>query len=355
MVQLGQFMRLVANINMTAPALQTQITINRVLNLTGGMTMVVSDLHGDRDAFARYAGRFLQLHNRKRAQRLLFLGDLIHSDGPEGQDASLQIITDILRMRATLGPETVIALLGNHEMPHLYGVLLRKGQYEYTPRFEHALSASGRRAEILAFFEQMPFYVRTAAGIAFTHAGPDGNAIAQFEELRRFDHAAIRSEYGHVLSLNPKPDELRMLYAEAMGMPYEVLARHYLAVEGPDDPRYDDLLRAFMISEHSREFEVLWSALFTRCEKEMSPALYERILGKFLEILSMGAPAPQRVLVTGHIEVTGGHQMVTPYHLRLASAKHATPREAGEYFLFDAAQSVESAEDLVDKLGSVFK
>src|SRR5579863_6234816 len=166
MVQLDQFMRLVANINMTVPATQTTVTINRILDLTGGVTMVVSDLHGDRDAFARYAGRFLQLHNRKRAQRLLFLGDLIHSDGPEDQDASLQIVLDIMRMRATLGPETVVALLGNHEMPHLYGVLLRRGQYEYTPRFERTMSVSGRRADILAFFEQMPFYVRTAAGVA---------------------------------------------------------------------------------------------------------------------------------------------------------------------------------------------
>ncbi len=329
--------------------------INRVLDLTDGVTMVVSDLHGDRDAFARHVGRFLQLHNRKRVQRLLFLGDLIHSDGPEDQDASLQIVIDILRMRATLGAETVIVLLGNHEMPHLYSVLLAKGQYEYTPRFERSLSSSGRRAEILAFFEQMPFYVRTAAGIAFTHAGPDGTAIAQFEELRRFDHSAIRSEYAHALSLNPKPDQLRTMYGEVMGMPYEVLARHYLAVEGPDDPRFDDLLRAFMISEHSREFEVLWNALFTRCEKESSLALYERILGKFLETLSVGAPAPQNILVTGHIDVEGGHQIITPRHLRLASAKHATPREAGEYLLFDTAQPVESAEALIERLGSVYK
>ena len=68
-------------------------------------TMVVSDLHGDKDAFARHVGRFLQLHSRKRVQRILFLGDLIHSDGPESDDASLQIVNDIMRMRATLGPD----------------------------------------------------------------------------------------------------------------------------------------------------------------------------------------------------------------------------------------------------------
>ena len=335
--------------NPTAPV------INRVLDLTAGVTMIVSDLHGDKDAFARHVGRFLQLHSRKRVQRIVFLGDLIHSDGPEAEDASLQIITDIMRMRATLGPDAVVALLGNHELPHLYGVILRRGQFEYTPRFEKLLSSSGRRADILAFFEQMPFYIRTAAGVAMTHAGPDGTAIAQFEELRRFDHAAIRSEYGYALTLNPDPNQLRTLYSDAMGMDYEVLARYYLAVDGPHDPRYDDLLRAFMISEHSREFEVLWGALFTRCEKELSPALYARILAKFLETLSAGAPAPQRFLVTGHIEVEGGHEWVTPAHLRLASGKHAHPREAGEYLLFDVGAPVESVEVLEAALGCVYK
>jgi hypothetical protein len=332
-----------------------RLPINRILDLTSGVTMIVSDLHGDKDAFARHVGRFLQLHSRKRVQRIVFLGDLIHSDGPESDDASLQIVTDIMRMRATLGSDAVVALLGNHELPHLYGVILRRGQFEYTPRFEKSLVSSGRRAEILAFFEQMPFYVRTASGVAFTHAGPDGTAIAQFEELRTFDHAAIRSEYGYALALNPKPDQLRKLYGEAMGMDYEVLARYYLAVEGQGDPRYDDLLRAFMISEHSREFEVLWGALFTRCEKELSPQLYARILAKFLETLSVGAPAPQRFLVTGHLDVDGGHEWVTPTHLRIASAKHAHPRESGEYLLFDVGTPIESAEALTDKLGGVYK
>ena len=35
---------------------------DRILDLTSGLTMVVSDLHGDKDAFARHVGRFLQLH-----------------------------------------------------------------------------------------------------------------------------------------------------------------------------------------------------------------------------------------------------------------------------------------------------
>ncbi len=316
--------------------------------------MVVTDLHGDRDAFARHVGRFLQLRSRNRVQRLLFLGDLIHSDGPEDQDASLQIVTDIMRMRASLGSDAVTVLLGDHELPHLYGMIMRRGSFEYTPRFERALTASGRRAEILAFFEQMPFYARSAAGLAFTHAGPEGTAIAQFAELRRYDHAAIRSEFSHALSLDPRPERLRKLYAETMGMDYEVLARYYLAVENAKDPRYDDLLRAFMISEHSREFETLWGALVTRCEREVSMPLYTRLVEKLLETLSQGAPAPQRFLVTGHLPIEGSHSLVTSRHLRLASAAHAQPREAGQYLLFDAAQPIESLESLIEQLGSVY-
>lgn len=326
----------------------------RILDLTSGVTMVVSDLHGDKDAFARHVGRFLQLRSRNRVQRLLLLGDLIHSDGPEDQDASLPILFDLMRMRASLGTDAVVMLLGNHEMPHLYGVSLQRGNFEYTPRFEKALSASQRRDEVMQFLDSLPFYVRTAAGVAFTHAGPDGNAIAQFDQLRHFDHGAILSEFSHALSLSPDHERLRTLYSETMGMPYEVLARYYLAVEGENDPRYNDLLRAFMISQSSQEFELLWGALFTRSEKNMTMPFYDRLLARFLEVLSEGAPVPQRILVTGHVETRGGHSLVTAHHLRLSSATHAQPRESGQYLLIDVAKAVESAAELEANLGSVF-
>ncbi len=316
--------------------------------------MVVTDLHGDKDAFARHVGRFLQLRSRNKVQRLLLLGDLIHNERPVDQDESLPILIDLMRMRHSLGPDAVIMLLGNHEMPHLYGVSLQRGKTEYTPRFEKALSESGRRDDVIAFLDSLPFYARTAAGVAFTHAGPEGNAIAGFDQLRHFDHKAILAEFSHALSINPDPDRLRKLYSDSMGMPYEVLARYYLAVEGQADPRYDDLLRAFMITQSSEAFVLLWGALFTRCEKEVSFALYERILAKFLAMLSEDAPAPQRLLVTGHIPVPGGHAIITPQHFRLASAAHASPREAGQYLLFDVAKPIDSAKELESKLGSVF-
>ncbi len=327
---------------------------DRVLDLTAGVTMVVTDLHGDKDAFARYVGRFLQMRSRKKVDRLLILGDLIHSDGDEDADASLSILLDVIRMRASLGADAVVMLLGNHEMPHLYGVTLKRGDTEYTPRFEKALTASGKRAEVIAFLKTLPFYVRTAAGIAFAHAGPDIEATIQFERVRHLDHDAVLAEYSQVLAINQAPEKLRQAYGEAMGMPYEMLARYYLAVEGKNDPRYDDLLRGFVIGQSSPDFQLLWDALFTRAEKGVSMQLYERILAKFLARLSEGAPVPQRTLVSGHIRVKGGYEIITPQHFRLASAAHATPREAGQFLLLDAAQPIESVADLVGKLNSVF-
>jgi len=332
--------------------------MQRVVDLASGHTMVVSDLHGDQDAFARYTGRFLQLRSRGRAQRLLLLGDLIHSNEPEDADSSLQIVTDIMRLQATLGADACIALLGNHEMAHIYSLLLARGSFEYTPRFERVLSASGKRAEILNFFQAMPFYVRTAAGVSFTHAGPDGRAMAGFKALATFDHQALLDEYTRRLDAMDANERAayRDEYARTTreGLDYAMLAAARIAVSGPDDPRYDDLLRGFMLANRSMEFETLYDAVFMRAEMTMPSTLYERLLRRFLETLSEDAPTPQRVLVTGHMDVEGGHKVVTRAHLRLASAKHATPREAGQYLLFDAAQPVADAPALVAALGSVF-
>src|SRR5258708_12977061 len=89
----------------------------RIIDLTDGLTMVISDLHGDREAFARYVGRFLQLWNRKKVQRLLLLGDLIHNEGATQVDDSLQIVLDVFRIQKVLPPNTRTILPGTHQSP----------------------------------------------------------------------------------------------------------------------------------------------------------------------------------------------------------------------------------------------
>jgi hypothetical protein len=53
--------------------------------------------------------------------------------------------------------------------------------------------------------------------------------------------------------------------------------------------------------------------------------------------------------------IPNGHEIVADNHLRLASGCHATPREAGEYLLFDAERHVNNIADLLQCLFSVWK
>ncbi len=318
---------------------------DRFLNLTDGVAMVVSDLHGDRPAFDRCLAHFAAHRARGNARRLILLGDLIHSYGPPDSDASLSMVLDIMRLQAELGRDTVIMLLGNHELPHIYGVTLAKGDREFTPRFEHALGT--HREDVLRFFRSLPFYIRTAAGVALGHAGPAPEAALHIETLRHFDHDALLADADRTLTQIGDLDAVYARYRQLQGVPYAELAFRYLAVQGQNDPRYPHLLRGAVISQQSRAFQALWSTLFTQNESGLRGEVYANACQAFLQALSTGAPAPQQVMVSGHIPTRGGHQVVNPYHLRLSTAAHARPPHAGQYLLLDCARPVTSASDLL--------
>ncbi|NOK61109.1 MAG: hypothetical protein GFH27_549307n92 [Chloroflexi bacterium AL-W] len=150
-----------------------------------------------------------------------------------------------------------------------------------------------------------------------------------------------------------KVEQLRMGYARlSEADSYTELAEHYLGVSEPDDPRYDNLLRGFLTTAH-HHFALLRLTLFTRCEREHGVDHYGHVVEMFLDHLAAAYP-PQHFLVAGHMSVTGGHEVVAKRHLRLASATHATPREAGQYLLFDAAQPITTMGGLCAALQSVF-
>src|SRR5262245_9319859 len=97
----------------------------RLWTLDGGVAMVVTDLHGDWEAYARCRKRFVKLRASGQADWLLFAGDLIHREPGDDPDHSLDIVLDILALREFYG-EAIIVLCGNHELPHLYGLVLGK-------------------------------------------------------------------------------------------------------------------------------------------------------------------------------------------------------------------------------------
>ncbi len=321
----------------------------RVVTLSKGVAMVVTDLHGDWDLYCRYRDWFIRRHTAGEVQYLIFTGDLIHPVAKDAPDGSLKIVLDVLQLQKTY-PDAVIYLLGNHEMVHIYHVPLSKNDRVFTPAFEAALGE--HRERVLSLFAALPFFVRTKAGVSITHAGA-ASALSVDENVARvfsFDHRHVLNRVDVLLD-KKSIERLRQGYANFSGIPYHIQAERYLAVSSPDDPRYDDLLRG-VYATSDPDFELLWDVLFTRCEKEYGNGDYGIFLNALLVKLSHQF-VPQQFLVAGHIPVRKGAKVVARRHLRLASGAHAVPPAAAQVLLFDTGRTVRNMPSLRKGLRSM--
>ncbi|RMH02370.1 MAG: metallophosphatase family protein [Chloroflexi bacterium] len=324
----------------------------RVVDIEAGTAVVVTDLHGDWDAYQRYLARFFSLHARGHADYLIITGDFIHHSGTPETDKSLDITLDLIRLKSELG-DRLICLLGNHELPHLYSFVLRRGNQLYTPRFESAMGE--HRTHILAFFDSLPFYVRTKAGVVICHAGaaPLPDEADGLTRLLTISHKKIWLEAATTLSPG-KRLAMRQLLGQRYGRSYDTLVREYLAITSPEDPRYDNFLIGHHILENHPNFPLLWTALFTRNEIQYGHQAYYQILKTMLDNLSTNYH-PQQIMISGHIDCPNGYKIVNQRQLRLASAKHANPRESGCYLLLDTNKPVKNAEELLPHIHPIFK
>ncbi|RME73842.1 MAG: hypothetical protein D6784_11165 [Chloroflexi bacterium] len=321
----------------------------RLWSLDAGQVMVVTDLHGDGDAYRRCRDRFVDLQAAGRADYLVLTGDLIHrSDG--GPDESLEMVLDVLALQAEYG-EAVIYLCGNHELPHIYGIDLARGDESFTPVFETALTRSGRRDEVAALFESLPFYLRTRAGVSLAHAGAPAEAAAPGSARRLFlwNHRELLDWAEDIIG---SQENAALMRRRLFDHHYDTLARRYLGVSGPEDTRYNHLLRGVLASQHPDFAGLLWPALFTRCEEEYGAEDYAIFVHALLAELSEGYWR-QELLVSGHLTTRGGWQKVGR-QLRLSSAAHARPRHRGSYLLFDAARPVKNIDALATGIQRVF-
>jgi hypothetical protein len=258
-------------------------------------------------------------------------------------------VLDVLRLREELG-ERLIVSLGNHELPHLYGVTLAKGRSVYTPRFESAIQ--NHRKEIIAFFDSLPFFVRTRAGVSVAHAGASRAAAIAFDILANYSHADELAKVDELFEGQDRAS-LRAGVEKLAGQSYDELVLENLGPSAMGPDRYDDLLRGLYIGAASEAFDLLWEALMNKNEGERSLENYGSLLMALLGNLSEGYMR-QHTLISGHITVPGGHAIVCDHQLRLASWTHATPREAGQYLLFDAGKPLSGVEELLKGLGSIF-
>lgn len=323
---------------------------SRVVDLTEGQVMVVTDLHGDWDAYERYRDTFFRLRALGQADTLILNGDMIHASAPANEDKSAEIVLDLIRLKKELG-DNLICVLGNHELPHIYSITLQKGDDLFTPRFEFAMGE--HRQQIISFFDSLPFYVRTPGGVSICHAGAstalgEPNGVTRLFNL---SHQEILNRTRAQITQEERPELIRAMRRKH-GRTYNEMARKWFAVTGLDDPRYDDFLVG-TLAMSDEDFELLWPSLFTRNEKEYSTS-YQVLLNTLLQALSTNY-SHQSVLVTGHIDCRGGYKVVNRQQLRIASAKHALPREAGLYLLFNAQKTFIKAKDMVPQLRSVFR
>lgn len=324
---------------------------DRVVDLAEGRAMVVTDLHGDWEAYERYRDTFFQLRATGQANLLILNGDIIHASAPAEQDKSVEIVLDLIRLKEKLG-DSLICVLGNHEVPHIYSITLQKGDDLFTPRFEFGMGQ--HRRQIVSFFNSLPFYVRTYGGVSICHAGAS-TALGEtngVERLFNFSHQEVLERTRALITPEERPSLVRAM-RKMHGRTYNEMARKWFAVTGLEDPRYDDFLVGTLATS-DEDFDLLWSAMFSRNEKEYGNSSYQVLLNTLLQTLSSGF-ARQSVLVTGHIDVRGGYKLVNRQQLRLASAKHASPREAGLYLLLEIEEKFETAADLVPNLRSVFR
>lgn len=337
--------------------------VQRVIDLNSGTALVVTDLHGAWDVYRRLRDMYLTLNAKGSVDQFVICGDLIHNEGSEEADASLDMVLDMMSLQAELGKDKIIMLLGNHELPHIYGLTLAKGSIEFTPRFESFLSRLDqryktpyKRKEVTEFLASLPFFARTKAGVLITHAGAASDVASSkhVERLCSLDHQDL---------INIADGELKRFdivslqrgYSHFTGVSYEEQAKRYLAVNGPDDPRYNQLLRVLFLSGQNTDFDLMWNTLFSQNELDVGETTYLKTIKNFLQYFSDVSPNEQRVLLAGHIGVKDGYAEVGKQQLRVASYSHAFPKRAARYLLLDCETPIKTSTDLVPHLRLVFE
>ncbi len=337
--------------------------MSRIIDLNSGKAMVITDLHGAWDVYHKLRDLFLELQAKGEVDHFVICGDLIHNEGMEEVDASLDMLLDIMALQAELGKDKVVMLLGNHELPHIYGLTLAKGSVEFTPRFEAALTRLDqrykmtiKRKEIRDFLASLPFFARTKGGVLITHAGAasDVSSTKHVERLLNLEHDdLIKLADGELKKFDI--GSLQRGYSHFTGITYDEQAKHYLSVSGADDARYNELLRVLFLSGQNTDFDLMWNTLFSQNELDVGESAYLKTLKNFLNYFSTVTKNELRVLVSGHISVKNGYVEVGKQQLRIASCTHAFPRKSARYLILDCEKTINSSEDLVPGLRYVFE
>lgn len=283
-----------------------------------GRLMVVSDLHGNGFDFRQILKVYRKLKSEGKADYLVFLGDLIHAYPGKKKDESLEMIQELIKMRANEEGSDVICLLGNHEFVHIYQIPLHRGNLEFTSWFENRIRKN--REEIVRFFMGMPFMLRTSGGVLLNHTGGSNRYYTPNE----FDFNWFK-EYRHTGNFTAHIDNIAS-YNPQIGS-------------------------QFMSTE---EGYYLWDVLMNGNERQYGEE-YFNMLTDLLQFASSDRENnPLKTVISGHIGVDYGAELIGENKLRLCSSAGCLRDLEKKFILIDAEKTYANSRELMECCRDLF-
>ena len=313
--------------------------MGNILDIDNGKILVATDIHGNWEDYVKIREKYKTLKRNEKADILAYDGDIIHSDG-KYEDKSLEILDDLID-----NPDkSIIPVLGNHELMHIYHLEIKKG--EMSTSFAEPLEIrieqerKNNREKYIKFMKQMPYAIRTKGGVVINHTGPNppmaGFCRKGYENLVKFDSFRLMNQLDHDKILNPLKDTTRELIEQDYG--------HKLADNFFDDfsPQIGQIFSSSPIGNY------LWDVFFNMNEFDFKGGVYNLMLDNFLKTMSNGNKK-QEFLVSGHIWVPDGYKTINGTQLRICSSS-GTSDSNKVLALVDASKEYVIIEGLVQDL-----
>lgn len=293
-----------------------------ILDIPEGRYMVVSDLHGHAEDFELVMRKWKAHQAAGETDGLIFLGDLVHGRG-KWPDASPSFIDTLIELRCNQAGSKVHALLGNHELVHIYHAELWSSTYCYTEEFEKAIAHN--RDHYISFLEGMPFAIRTEGGVLLNHTGGSGYLAGlplglyqpDFTTLQNWNHREVLTRIGGYIGRDFDLNTVQQSFKPDLGLNFRP----------------------------SPEGNFLWEMLMNKNERVYNKA-YSDVLRHTLTFLSEGHASGLNLVTCGHIRVPEGWQVVNPQQLRLSTTYGAAGDENKTYVIVDAARRYRDAYEL---------
>lgn len=283
-----------------------------IRDISSGKLMIVSDLHGNGFDFRQVLKVYRQQKERGRVDYLVFLGDLIHAYPGKMKDESLEMIEELMDLKANQPESDVICLLGNHEFVHIYHIPLQKGPLEFTSWFENRIRKN--REAIIRFFMNMPLMLRTQGGVLINHTGASNiygsDEKFNLDYLKNFNHQ-------------------------------DGFKKHLENIKKYDPQIGSDFM-------HTEKGDYLWDILMNGNEKQFGDQYYKYV-DELLELTSSDRKnQPLNSLVCGHIAAEYGVELVGDKHVRVCTSAGALGDLEKKFLLIDASKKYQNAAELIE-------